>query len=156
GSRNLTEYYRRLEDTIRRKDALLKPVSTLSQGSASAANMQSVHKPTTTCGTPGGANTIAGFAVPQEPRPPADDECCMSGCAICVYDLYEESLAAYKDSVAALRSALSALHISESRWPPHIRTDQTAEVPTTTTHSDKTKGAIFSAFEEMERALEEK
>ncbi|KIJ91882.1 hypothetical protein K443DRAFT_685677 [Laccaria amethystina LaAM-08-1] len=35
--------------------------------------------------------------------PPADDECCMSGCAVCVYDLYEESLASYEDSITTLR-----------------------------------------------------
>ncbi|KIJ15344.1 hypothetical protein PAXINDRAFT_163090 [Paxillus involutus ATCC 200175] len=153
GGRNLSERYRRLENAIRGKEALLKQASALSQGPASAAELQ-FNKPTTSS-TSKGPNIIAGFAILEEPRPPADDECCMSGCAICVYDLYEESLAAYKESVVALRSALSAMNIPENKWPPHIRTSQT-QVPSTTTHSDKTKGAVLDAFEEMERALKEK
>jgi len=71
----------------------------------------------------------------------------MSGCAVCVYDLYEESLSAYKASVQSLRSALTASSIPEDEWPAHIRT----------THMSSTgSGAVLSAFEEMERALEEK
>lgn len=74
----------------------------------------------------------------------------MSGCAICVYDLYEESLQAYKESLVALRSSLSASSIPESEWPERIRT--TAKIPT----ADKRQDAVFSAFEEMERQLKGK
>jgi hypothetical protein len=74
----------------------------------------------------------------------------MSGCAICIYDLYEESLEAYKESLAALRSSLSALSIPESEWPERIRT--TAKIPAV----EKGQDAILSAFEEMERQLKEK
>ena len=70
----------------------------------------------------------------------------MSGCAVCVYDLYEEELAAYEDSVTTLRAALSERQIPESEWPAHIRT-RTAE---------RSRGAVLNAFEEMERALKEK
>lgn len=77
----------------------------------------------------------------------------MSGCAVCVYDLYEEALAAYKDSVTTLRAALSARHIPETEWPAHIRTSKVIPTPTTT---EKSKGAVLDAFEEMERALKEK
>lgn len=83
----------------------------------------------------------------------------MSGCAVCVYDVYEEALAAYKDSVATLRVTLSARDIPETEWPAHIRstgkgkeTDGSA-MPTT---QEKTKGVVRDAFEEMERALKEK
>lgn len=75
----------------------------------------------------------------------------MSGCAVCVYDLYEESLDAYKESVATLKASLAALSIPESKWPPNIRA--------TTTQSSitmKQKDVVLSAFEEMERALKEK
>ena len=58
-----------------------------------------------------------GFVVPKEPKPPEPDgefpasfhleldnegaclECCMSGCAVCVYDLYEDALLAYRASM---------------------------------------------------------
>ncbi|KIJ63801.1 hypothetical protein HYDPIDRAFT_112762 [Hydnomerulius pinastri MD-312] len=154
GGQNLTERYRRLENTTRGKEAFTKQVSAFAQESASAAELRSTSKPATP-GSSKSANTIAGFAIPEEPRPPADDECCMSGCAICVYDLYEDSLSAYKESVSALRSSLSALSIPESEWPAHIRTTKSAETPAAVT-PDKRKDAVLSAFEEMERTLKEK
>lgn len=70
---------------------------------------------------------------------------------MCVYDLYEEALVEYKDSVTALRAALSARHIPETEWPAHIRTGNTNH-----TMPEKSKGAVLDAFEEMERVLKEK
>ena len=78
----------------------------------------------------------------------------MSGCAVCVYDLYEEALAEYKDSVMTLRAALSARHIPETEWPAHIRTGKATH--TSPTATERSKGAVLDAFEEMERALIEK
>lgn len=75
----------------------------------------------------------------------------MSGCAVCVYDVYEDALVAYKESVVTLRTALAARDIPENEWPVHIRTAGVSVMPTTTT-----KGAVLDAFEEMERALKEK
>lgn len=72
----------------------------------------------------------------------------MSGCAICVYDLYEESLEAYKESIVTLRSSLSALSIPESEWPDRVRTN----TPATAKRHD----IVLNAFEEMERQLREK
>lgn len=78
----------------------------------------------------------------------------MSGCAVCVYDLYEESLSAYKASVENLRSVLSALSIPEHEWPARIRTRSTS--PTSSGVGVKQREVVLSAFEEMERVLEEK
>jgi hypothetical protein len=86
--------------------------------------------------------------IPEEPIPPSDEECCMSGCAICVYDLYEESLEAYRESIVALRLSLSALSIPDSEWPDRVRTN----TPT----AKKKQEVILDAFEEMERQLKEK
>ncbi|GAA6026571.1 hypothetical protein JCM8202_006268 [Rhodotorula sphaerocarpa] len=36
--------------------------------------------------------TFHGVRVPKRPQPPAEGECCMSGCATCVYDLYLDDL----------------------------------------------------------------
>ena len=80
----------------------------------------------------------------------------MSGCTVCVYDLYEEALAAYKDSVTTLRAALSARHIPEREWPAHIRTGRATPTMPTPTATGKSKGAVLDAFEEMERALQQK
>ena len=74
----------------------------------------------------------------------------MSGCAVCVYDLYEESQASYEDSIAALRKSLGALGIPPNTWPLNVRPDTEKSTP------ESRKGVILNAFEEMERKLKEK
>ncbi|KAG2054323.1 hypothetical protein BDR06DRAFT_884446 [Suillus hirtellus] len=141
---NLTERYHRLENTLRGGNTLMKQISEVSQDASRSPPLLS--------SSPYGAqnipNTIAGFVIPKEPIPPSDEECCMSGCAICVYDLYEESLEAYKESILTLRSSLSALSIPESEWPDHVRTNTPA--------IQKRHDIVLNAFEEMERQLREK
>ena len=38
---------------------------------------------------------------PQPPEKPLPQECCESGCPVCVYDLYAEELEAYRLALAA-------------------------------------------------------
>ena len=73
----------------------------------------------------------------------------MSGCAVCVHDLYQESLVTYRESVAYLRSSLAGLNIPESEWPANIQTssERTAE---------RKKDVVMDAFAEMERNLRRK
>lgn len=73
----------------------------------------------------------------------------MSGCAVCVYDLYEETLEAYKEAVLSLRNSLSALHIPEDEWPSCIRQQSSSE----SSGLNKRKDVVLDAFEEMERKL---
>ncbi|KAF5383030.1 hypothetical protein D9615_004908 [Tricholomella constricta] len=93
--------------------------------------------------------TFHGIVIPKEPPPPQDDECCMSNCAICVYDLYEESLDEYRQSVADVRSSLSAMKIPKTDWPSTIRAKNIQGIASR-------KEMVLSAFEEMERALAKK
>jgi len=68
----------------------------------------------------------------------------MSGCAVCVYDLYQESLDAYKSAVASVRASLASMGVPMEQWPENIRLDS----------ETKTSPPIsLSAFEEMEREL---
>ncbi|EKM78410.1 hypothetical protein AGABI1DRAFT_114696 [Agaricus bisporus var. burnettii JB137-S8] len=90
--------------------------------------------------------TFKGFVVPIQPLPPHSDECCMSGCAVCVYDLYEESLEAYNESLDTLRKQLTEMNVPEYEWPKHIQTHQLK----------KSTNVVMNAFEEMERRLKEK
>ncbi|KAH7904988.1 hypothetical protein BJ138DRAFT_1018336 [Hygrophoropsis aurantiaca] len=148
GGQNLTARFQRLENTIRGKDAYSQKISSLSQPAdqqllATHSSDSSLFKGT----------TFAGFIIPEEPKPPADDECCMSGCAICVYDLYEDSLTAYKDSIMSLRSSLVALGIPEQDWPPKIRR---SSKESSAKSSEPKANISLSAFEEMERKLREK
>jgi hypothetical protein len=38
---------------------------------------------------------------PVPPPPPEPDDCCHSGCAVCVFDLYNEALERYEAQLAA-------------------------------------------------------
>ncbi|EGO03356.1 hypothetical protein SERLA73DRAFT_174814 [Serpula lacrymans var. lacrymans S7.3] len=140
GGQNLSERFRRLENTLRGKGAFTRKVAELSQV-PDVAHSASQYV---------GSSGLKRFALPEQPKPPAEDECCMSGCAICVYDLYQDSLTAYDESINSLRVLLSSSHIPESEWPPDIRKSSQGIT------AEKRKDVVLSAFEEMERALKEK
>ncbi|KAF8067927.1 hypothetical protein FPV67DRAFT_1400387, partial [Lyophyllum atratum] len=142
---NLSDRYRRLEKSLQEKQELARHIGHLF--SPPVVTPAVLDAAATT--TPERPETFHGFKVPKEPPPPRDDECCMSNCAVCVYDLYEESLEAYRKSVADLRTLLSALNIPEAEWPQNIRA---AESGQTTSRKD----VVLNAFEEMERALNKK
>ena len=40
---------------------------------------------------------------PRPPERPEPDACCGSGCAVCVYDLYDRELDLYRERLAAWR-----------------------------------------------------
>ena len=162
GGRNLTERYRALERALRGKEAFARGKELAHHVPIISISVQDENSRKETL------ETFHGFVVPQEPKPPADDgafllndpypdilinhitECCMSGCAVCVYDLYEESLVSYEDSIAALRKSLGALGIPPNTWPLNVRPDIEKSTP------ESRKGVILNAFEEMERKLKEK
>ncbi|BGP19697.1 hypothetical protein JCM10213_001875 [Rhodosporidiobolus nylandii] len=56
-----------------------------------------------------GKKRFLGVEVPVKPEPPAEGECCMSGCAHCVYDLYLEDLETYHTLLASSRSSIFSL-----------------------------------------------
>jgi hypothetical protein len=41
--------------------------------------------------------------MPQPPHRPEPDACCGSGCAVCVFDLYELELDRYREALSAWR-----------------------------------------------------
>ncbi|ORZ20744.1 oxidoreductase-like protein [Absidia repens] len=41
--------------------------------------------------------------IPLPEKPPPPENCCMSGCAYCVYDIYQEDMESYKHDMSALR-----------------------------------------------------
>lgn len=47
-------------------------------------------------------------------------DCCMSGCAICVHDLYADALKEYRDSLRRLRETLRLKSVHESLWPKEL------------------------------------
>ena len=51
---------------------------------------------------------MAELKRPVPPVQPELEDCCRSGCAPCVFDLYEEALARYEQELAAYEAALAA------------------------------------------------
>ncbi|KAF9558583.1 hypothetical protein CPC08DRAFT_638827 [Agrocybe pediades] len=152
GGQNLTDRYKRLENSLRHKRAISEEISDFAESNPSV--------PSSRGGNASGnrnkklVQMFRGFEVPEEPKPPADDECCMSGCAVCVYDLYEESMEAYRDALSKLKTSLSALNIPETEWPATIRPkDLNTQTNSKAAEQEIRKSTVLSAFEEMERAL---
>ncbi|KDR72489.1 hypothetical protein GALMADRAFT_749745 [Galerina marginata CBS 339.88] len=77
----------------------------------------------------------------------------MSGCAVCVYDLYEESLEAYQNALSSLRTSLTALNIPDYEWPLSVQQKRSKNSTGSRSESEMRKETVLSAFEEMERAL---
>lgn len=78
----------------------------------------------------------------------------MSGCAVCVYDLYDEARTDYVMAVDKLRHDLTKLGVPESEWPADIQgSGQGSDlVPA----SKPSGSASLSAFEQLELALKAK
>ncbi|KIY71955.1 hypothetical protein CYLTODRAFT_344983 [Cylindrobasidium torrendii FP15055 ss-10] len=135
---NLADRYVRLENALREKQALRTNIDSLRD--------ESIHQQETQAAAPKKGNTFRGLIVPEKPAEPASDECCMSGCAICVYDLYEESLDAYKEKVTALRNQLTTMAVPATEWPESIRGEE----------KKPAKSPMLNALEELERKIAEK
>ena len=78
----------------------------------------------------------------------------MSGCAVCVYDLYAAALEDYKHALEALRSALEARGVPEREWPVEVRRNDNAEAEQSARPTPQ--NVALSAFEELERSLRAK
>src|SRR6266404_5925244 len=151
--RNLSERFRQLEKTVLAKHNLNQTVPRDSQ------QPTSTHP--TTLRQPPTPKTFRGLVIPDVPKAPESDggcahllllprsyiftECCMSGCAVCVYDLYQESVDAYKFAVASVRASLSSMGVPIEQWPDNIRPGSERKLP---------PPISLSAFEELERELD--
>ncbi|KAF9788564.1 hypothetical protein BJ322DRAFT_1106545 [Thelephora terrestris] len=150
GGRNLGLRYQQLESAIRsavRKGALLEETT---DNSRLAGQRNSVSAYNESRAPHVEMETFHGLVVPKEPKPPESDECCMSGCAICIYDLYEDSLLAYKASLASLRTQLVSMGIPQSEWPSRVETSLDSQA------IQRPANASLDAFEAMEKTLEAK
>ncbi|KAL1718335.1 oxidoreductase-like protein, partial [Schizophyllum commune] len=151
GGQNLSDRYRRLERSVRSKQALQQDLDDYQEeGTGGEEGSAHPSKDGGGLATQQGAptQTFKGYVIPDEPRPPEADECCMSGCAVCVYDLYEEALQAYKDSLTSIRAGLVQMGVPESQWPERLR-----EKASKAAKVERPIDISRNAFEEMERSL---
>ncbi|WFC97943.1 hypothetical protein MYAM1_000663 [Malassezia yamatoensis] len=54
-----------------------------------------------------GTITVRGIAVPLRPNPPGPEDCCMTGCVNCVYNLYADDIEEWKEEMDDIRARLS-------------------------------------------------
>ncbi|KAN0136848.1 Oxidoreductase-like protein, N-terminal domain containing protein [Lactarius tabidus] len=137
-SQNLSERFRRLEKMVLAKHNLNQTIThapRVPQRPMLSLPTASRHSTPT---------TFRGLVIPEIPKAPEPDECCMSGCAVCVYDLYQESLDTYKTAVASVRASLTSMGVRVEQWPENIRLDLERKT---------SPQIILSAFEEMEQKL---
>ncbi|EMD34837.1 hypothetical protein CERSUDRAFT_140517 [Gelatoporia subvermispora B] len=146
GGQNLSARYRRLERMLRGKEAYTQRAEDAKQ------TVEAVARQEDGVDERGTKRTFMGFTIPEEPKPPESDECCMSGCAICVYDLYNESLDAYTNALSSIRDALAARRVPESTWPPELHTSGSPTLEKPTPQAE----VVLSAFEELEARLKKK
>jgi Oxidoreductase-like protein, N-terminal len=100
-------------------------------------------------------------------------DCCMSSCAICVYDLYAAALEECQDAMVTAREQLAAKDIPKSKWPIEIlsKEDQASRRDegrrggveigrslglTGESEKDKQMAVVIGAFVEFEKTLREK
>ncbi len=91
------------------------------------------------------ARTLAAIAAsckaPTPPTPPRDFECCGNGCEPCVFEIYDNSLALYRDEWAAYKKRMELRGLAVAAAPAAAVVD---EAP----------ASRLSAFEEFERQLQ--
>ncbi|KAL1741325.1 oxidoreductase-like protein, partial [Schizophyllum fasciatum] len=145
GGQNLTDRYRRLERSVRSKQALQQDLDEYHEEEEEHPTVEAGPAPQQGATT----QTFKGYVIPDEPRPPEADECCMSGCAVCVYDLYEEALQAYKETLTSIRAGLVHMGVPESQWPERLREKADGAAKKVERPIDISR----NAFEEMERSL---
>ncbi|KAH9917299.1 uncharacterized protein B0H18DRAFT_1034830 [Fomitopsis serialis] len=145
GGQNLTARWSRLERSLRgkegyeaRRDTLIEQADHASADAERSAASEKAPR------------TFLGLVLPEKPKEPQSDECCMSGCAICVYDLYTAALEDYKHALDALRTALQARKVPEREWPVEVKGEDEAAGGTL---PKSPQNVAFSAFEELERSL---
>ncbi|KAF9923963.1 hypothetical protein FBU30_005983 [Linnemannia zychae] len=90
-----------------------------------------------------------GFKIPIKPTPPGAEDCCMSGCAHCIYDIYEEDRQEYSANLAKVLDEISKAGLP----PPDIGNKTKDGDGAQSTNSDDDMDPGMKAFLELERKL---
>ncbi|KAK4052592.1 hypothetical protein OIO90_004220 [Microbotryomycetes sp. JL221] len=108
-----------------------------------------------------------GVALPIKPPPPGPEECCQSGCATCVYDIYLESIENWHEQVSASKvqvldklrrdaaHLVSSISTAPRDWPEDIfGTWDPQELKQDASNSTTSTNAIEQAKVKAEKELE--
>uniref|UniRef100_V5EUY1 ABC1 atypical kinase-like domain-containing protein n=2 Tax=Kalmanozyma brasiliensis (strain GHG001) TaxID=1365824 RepID=V5EUY1_KALBG len=98
-----------------------------------------------------GPTLIRGIVIPLKPPPPGPEECCMSGCAHCAYDIYAEDLEDFHSRLSSVRTQLTQLHppVSKDEW----RTDLLGDYPIAGGNAETDKERKERAQQEVDRVI---
>ncbi|KAI1319379.1 hypothetical protein EDD11_004245 [Mortierella claussenii] len=91
-----------------------------------------------------------GFRIPVKPTPPGAEDCCMSGCAHCIYDMYEEDRQDYKTKLAKVLKDIKKAGLPP---PPNIVTSGSGDGGDEDKGADDDMDPGMKAFLELERKL---
>lgn len=109
---------------------------------------------------------VRGVLVPRTPDAPGPEDCCMSGCARCVYDLYKEDLEDYQERMSEVRKKLEEMKppLGEAEWDVQLLGRRPGQVGGGKDNVPQEAEPIeikgldptMKAFLEMERAMKKK
>ncbi|KAG8897884.1 hypothetical protein FRB99_007858 [Tulasnella sp. 403] len=100
--------------------------------------------------------------IPAKPSPPGPEECCMSGCAVCVHDIYVDTLSDYRHALLDVRDTLVRNSIGKSLWPKEVSDADDRDKPKDGNATpvdddiDPNLDPTMKAFLAMEKALKQK
>ncbi|KAG8850272.1 hypothetical protein FRB91_009257 [Serendipita sp. 411] len=83
-----------------------------------------------------------GVLIPIKPSPPASDDCCMSSCTVCVYDLYATALEEYEEALSNARSELTAKGVASSEWPIDVLAEKDRAKRLEETQRQESEGGV--------------
>ncbi|KAJ1964561.1 hypothetical protein GGI12_001337 [Dipsacomyces acuminosporus] len=88
--------------------------------------------------------------LPPKPEPPDNDDCCLSGCEFCVWDLYDSDMREYQEQAKAIRQAFEARGkpVPEQLRPENI---QDSVDPTMRAFLDMERDLAIKAQEERDK-----
>ncbi|KAF9916665.1 hypothetical protein BX616_003162 [Lobosporangium transversale] len=115
-------------------------------GSATFAtgSVSSLSKPTSE------STMYHGFKIPVKPTPPGAEDCCMSGCAHCIYDIYEEERQEYKRELAKVLEDISKAGLPP---PPSASAHGSNDGDGNSKNAEDDIDPGMKAFLELERKL---
>ncbi|KAK4688865.1 hypothetical protein P7C73_g1248, partial [Tremellales sp. Uapishka_1] len=93
---------------------------------------------------------VQGVSIPPKPRPPKEEECCMSGCINCVYTVYSEEMEEYNASIKLAQEALLSVGKKRTLWPEELRDANNLE------EKEVRVDATMDAFLALENRLKKK